>query len=86
MEGMLPAKFVLTYPSDLKLDPLAQLQARPVVQSGDPICGGCDVVAFGVVNDNRVDEVRVVSDGGTPVCRIYFNDNQVVFDECGWVQ
>lgn len=86
MEGMVPAKFVLTHPSDLQLDPHTQLQQRPLVQSGDQICGGCDVIAFGVLNDDRVDEVLVVSDGGMPVCRIYLQDDKVVLDECGWVQ
>jgi len=50
----------------------------------DEVCDGCVMQAYKVVESRAaVDEIRVVSDGGVPVCKILLNQGAIVFDECG---
>lgn len=87
MDGLLPAKFVSIDPSELPPthDPsIVTIVQKAGTEPADPVCEGCEVSAFEIVNHDSVDGVRVVSDGGLRVCNIYLNGDQVVIDECGW--
>jgi hypothetical protein len=48
------------------------------------ICPNCEVTAIRLPEENSygIDEVRVVSDGGLELCRIYLDDSGYVFNEC----
>lgn len=47
------------------------------------VCESCEVTAIKLpAQQNGIDEVHLVKDGETEVCRIYLNDNDVVINEC----
>ena len=51
----------------------------------DAICDGCVMQAYAVVDTSAgIDEVRVVTDGGMQVCKIFLDQGQIIIDECGW--
>ena len=86
-EGITPAKVGSLDPDDVesqnpRVDGLKQIKAG---ESADNICPDCQIVAFSVANNDAIDEVRVVQDAGSEVCRIYLKDDAVVIDECGWM-
>ena len=47
------------------------------------VCETCEVTAILLPEERGIDEVRVVSDGGVELCRIYLVDDEVIVDECG---
>ena len=50
------------------------------------VCENCMVTAIKLPHDDGgIDEVRIVSDGGLELCRIYLNDGQAVVNECGTI-
>jgi len=51
----------------------------------DSVCEGCVMDVYRVIDNSAfIDEVRVVSDGGAALCKIFVDHGQVVEDECGW--
>jgi hypothetical protein len=89
-EGIQPSKGdVLQNPDEPKPADAADVQVvtkfRLSTASADAICEGCVVTTYSLVdNSYGLDEMRVVSDGGMPICKIYLTDGGVVIDECGW--
>jgi hypothetical protein len=83
----LPAKISLANPNEPKpFDPrdVTSYEQRVSGEGGNSICEGCVVDSYSLVADSGgIDEVRVVSDGGMELCRIYLDQGQVVLDECG---
>jgi hypothetical protein len=87
-DGIVPSKISFVDP-----EPEKPFDARDVFEikqklgtaPADAICEGCIVNGFSLVdNSYGITEVRVVSDGGLPVCRIFLNQDGIVIDECGW--
>jgi hypothetical protein len=90
-EGLEPAKTI-------SFDPIAELQDSPFnidtagieVREGseraDNICVGCVVTTVLLPEDRgAIDEVRIVGiGGGEPICRIFLNNDHVIYDECRW--
>jgi hypothetical protein len=56
----------------------------PVPMEG--VCDDCEVIAFHITNKDTsaLEEIRVFSDGGTYLCRITFDQDQVTIDSCRW--
>ena len=87
-EGVAPYKL-----SDTRVREAEQFDATQVVQlkqklgttPADAICEGCVMTSYSVVDLGAgLDEVRIVTDGGMPICKIFLNDDGIVVDECGW--
>ena len=87
-EGIIPSKIALMNPDEPK-----PFDARDVVEvdqklgaaPADAICDGCVVTSYSLVdNSYGLDEVRVVTDGGLSICKIFLSNDGVVIDECGW--
>jgi hypothetical protein len=86
-EGIKPSKIEFVDPNAPKpFDPrtLSDFQIRISTAPADSVCEGCIMESYSVVDTSAgVDEVRVVSDGGMELCKIYLNQDQVIVDECG---
>ena len=88
-EGIQPSKGQLQNLDEPKPFDAAEVEVtvkyRLGTGSADTVCNGCSVTSYSLVdNSYGLDEMRVVSDGGTPICKIYLTDGGVVIDECGW--
>jgi hypothetical protein len=61
------------------------LKQRLATSAADVICEGCVMDTYSVVDTSMgIDEVRIVSDGGTQLCKIFTDHGNIVIDECGW--
>ena len=89
-DGIYPAKADVSNPNDPKLFDTAdvtKVKLKGGMAPADAVCDGCVVQTYRVVDTSAgIDEMRVVSDGGTEICRIYLDHDQVVIDECGWIR
>jgi hypothetical protein len=52
----------------------------------DEVCDNCQVIAFHIHHSDSLDEIRVFSDGGNFLCKIFLNDKGSVVDDCGWTR
>jgi hypothetical protein len=89
-EGIHPSKIEAQNPNEPKpfdATQVVDLEQKIGVAPADAVCDGCVVTSYHVVDTTAgLDEVRIVSDGGFEVCRIYLKNDVIVVNECGFVQ
>jgi hypothetical protein len=87
-EGIMPSKIAFVPPEPKPFDPatdVVALKQKLGSAPADAICDGCVVTSYKLVDNSfGLDEVRLVSDGGLLICKIFLNQDGVVIDECGW--
>jgi hypothetical protein len=89
-DGIHPSKISLDDPKEPTAfapgDGTVVRQKQKLASSpADAICEGCVIDTYSVFDTSMgIDEVLVVSDGGTQLCKIFTDHGNVVVDECGW--
>jgi hypothetical protein len=86
-DGIHPSKADVQNPEEPKpFDgrQVTNLKLKTAAAPADAVCDGCVMDTYRAVDNSAgIDEVRVVSDGGLELCRLYLDHDQVVLDECG---
>lgn len=85
-EGM-SSRSAFTMP-DLNADNVFVETMTPPVPMPE-VCENCQVTAAHVVDDSyMLEEIRVFSDGGVPICRIFLDTESgtTIHDDCGWTR
>jgi hypothetical protein len=69
---------------DVDVEGLGTIDGKQLPSEPAPeVCENCTVSPIKLPSErNGIDEVRIVSDGGFELCRIYLNDGKVVVSEC----